>query len=695
MSIDLTNATTTIPSARFELVSTDGTQSVSLNTFSGTSTLSIVKDKLTTPNGIGLDATGIAYDNGTTTSSTTWDNITNRIASLSAIAPNGLNATVLAINDTISIQNADSSPTRVINTSAQDNSVGAHFGIEWVGDTLPFVMETLDSTPLEVKDTTFQLNNSSTPLLTTMTASTLTSGASSKSWADIIAGSGSVGTLNSVLTNGNTATGTHATITLTDPDVGGQANPILTLNNTNATGSVAMEVYKNKPTAVANGDVLFNQSVYGKDSALNKQEYTRISHTIRDGTGGVEDGSIEFGAFVNGSFNNFLQINGNENEVNCLKVLDMGGNSIRTNAGNLTIETTASSGTGTIALTPKTGAVVDIQGDATLTGTRQATFGGGTNITNIINRTGLLINNVNTQSIYQDANCNLVETDTPNDSLFTNTNFPQSQTIRRLAISSGNDIQKNQSTLVQTRLDYTDTPTGDTSSIRLENDLASLNNVIGANFTTGAGAVLETIIQTTPYGNHRLSMTNNNSGFSTILSTTQLQINDTTTNKSITIDNNSSGHNRIDLFKNDGSGISSTTGAVNTTSTQTLFLNHVDNANNKSISIENNRSIASAISFNNTIDGNGFDINSNKSLNLISTDTGGTTQLQSANGVQITGENTINLLTNTGSNTITFQTGALNFNGAGLQSNSSGGNSGEHLVITLNGTQYKIALQNP
>jgi len=519
-------------------------------------------------------------------------------------------------------------------------------------------------------------------------------------WAGIIAGGGGGSNLQGVLNAGNSATGANAKIALTDSGIGGSANPQLLLQNSNATagntnGVSTMEYYKSGRNVVAN-DIIASQRFNANNYLGTKTAFGRIDCVATSSSAPAgDDGALDFYTCVNGTSSLVFRMNGADNENNSFRPLDMTGNNIKSSSGNLTIETTASSGTGTIALTPKTGAVVDIQGNATLTGTREIAFGGGTNITNIINRTGLLINNVNTQSIFQDANCNLVETDTPNDSLFTNTNLTQSQTIRRLAISSGNDIQKNQSTLVQTRLDYTDTPTGDTSSIRLENDLASKNNIIGANFTTGAGAILETIIQTTPYGQHRLSMTNNNSGFSTILSTTQLQINDTTNNKSITIDNNSSGQSRIDLFENDGGGVSSTTGAVNTTSTQTLFLNHTDNANTKSISIENNRSVASAISFNNTIDGNGLDITSNKSLNLISTDTGGTAQLQSSNGVQITGDNTIALLTNTGSNTITFQTGALNFTGAGLQSNSSSGNSGEHLVITLNGTQYKIALQNP
>jgi hypothetical protein len=114
---------------------------------------------------------------------------------------------------------------------------------------------------------------------------------------------------------------------------GGATNPLTRLENTNATGSVAMEVYKNKPTAVVAGDVLFNQSVYGKDATNAKQEYTRITHTIRDGAAGGEDGSIEMACFTGGAVSTFLQINGIENEVNCLKNLDMGGNNIKLRLG--------------------------------------------------------------------------------------------------------------------------------------------------------------------------------------------------------------------------------------------------------------------------------------------------------------------------------------------------------------------------
>jgi len=497
----------------------------------------------------------------------------------------------------------------------------------------------------------------------------------------------------------------ESNITAQSNSVGYTTTPTIQVFNTNTTagnttGVPSVEYYKSGRNAVA-GDLISTHSFNAKNYVGTKTEFARIEAGVRSTGLNNDDGSIGFYcATQSGGVNvlgEFFRLNGADNENNSFRPLDMNGNALKTSTGSLSIETTASSGTGTIALTPKTGAVVDIQGDATLTGTRQTTFGGGTAITNIINRTGLLINNATTQSIYQDANCNLVETDTPNNSQYFNTNLPQSQTIKRLEISSGNDIQKNQSTLVQTRLDYTDTPTGDTSSIRLENDLASKNNIIGANFTTGAGAVLETIIQTTPYGQHRLSMTNNNTGFATTLSTTQLQINDTTNNKSITIDNNSSGQSRIDLFENDGGGISSTTGAVNTTSTQTLFLNHADNANTKSITIENNRSVASAISFNNTIDGNPFNITTNTDLNISSTKAGGSTQLSSLNGVEIVGDNSVvlNASNNTGGTVelkVNDSSGVLKLSGTALLTTTGGSTSSQHLAITINNTQYRIAL---
>ena len=44
---------------------------------------------------------------------------------------------------------------------------------------------------------------------------------------------------------------------------------------------------------------------------------------------------------------------------------------------------------------------------------------------------------------------------------------------------------------------------------------------------------------------------------------------------------------------------------------------------------------------------------------------------------------------------VQVKSNTLTFTGADLESATSGGNSGQHLVITLNGTQYKIKLENP
>ena len=201
----------------------------------------------------------------------------------------------------------------------------------------------------------------------TLSATSITDSASSVGTSGQVLTCGGGGTLTwgagggggaGTLALGNTATGTYANITLTDTDTGGQANPILTLVNTAATGSVAMEAYKNKPTAVVAGDVLFNQSVYGRDSTLTKQEYTRISHTIRDGTGGSEDGSIELSCFVAGSVANFIQINGVENEVNFNKNIDMVGNNITCSTGSMTITTASSAGLGNLSATAKAGIAI-------------------------------------------------------------------------------------------------------------------------------------------------------------------------------------------------------------------------------------------------------------------------------------------------------------------------------------------------
>lgn len=176
-------------------------------------TLSITKNHLTTPIGIAISSDGIAYDNGTTISNTTWTTLQDKIASVEAVAPNGGNASLLVVNKEVAVQNADTSPTRVIDTMAGDpTTVGEHFGISWVGDTKPFIMETLDATDLVVQDTILNVKQggggTNQIILNSSSASiTITDGTNT----NIITSVASAPVLSSVLSAGNNAGGQSIT----------------------------------------------------------------------------------------------------------------------------------------------------------------------------------------------------------------------------------------------------------------------------------------------------------------------------------------------------------------------------------------------------------------------------------------------------------------------------------------------------
>jgi hypothetical protein len=162
----------------------------------------------------------------------------------------------------------------------------------------------------------------------------------------------------------------------------GILTPTLTLTNTasSATG-VALRTYKNKGTPGSNADVLFQHSAFGKNSADVEKEFTRTTHTIRDATASLEDSSIEMGCFVNGVFTNILQLNGNENEINALKPLDMTGNNIRTTTGNLAINVSSSATAGAVLTlatknnVPGSGLGLSLTGDTLLSATAGGSSG--------------------------------------------------------------------------------------------------------------------------------------------------------------------------------------------------------------------------------------------------------------------------------------------------------------------------------
>lgn len=248
-------------------------------------TLTILKNQLTTPIGIALSSDGIAYDNGTSISNTTWTTLQDRIASVEAVAPNGGNATLLVINQEVSVQNADTTPTRVINTMAGDpTAVGEHFGIEWVGNTKPFIMESLDGTNLQIKNASLIVDDGTANQLTTIN-------------------DGQINIQGTGLNN----------------------NPLLSLNTGTGTGILYQEVYNQRTAQVGE---FSRMSFNAKNSNGTKIEYARIHTNASTITAGSQKGRIDLAVNINGTITDFLSLNGTANQVNCLRALDMNSNQI-------------------------------------------------------------------------------------------------------------------------------------------------------------------------------------------------------------------------------------------------------------------------------------------------------------------------------------------------------------------------------
>ena len=482
---------------------------------------------------------------------------------------------------------------------------------------------------------------------TTMGVSTLTSGASSASWADIIAGS-AVDTLNTVLTAGNTATGANATISLTNSGVGYTTNPTLLINNSNATagnttGVPSIELTKTGRNGAINdviGSVFFN----ALDGVGVERTFGKIESTITTNIAPSNyDGALDFYSLINGVNNLVFRLNGADNENNSFRPLDMNGQDIKSSSGNMGISTASSTGTGNMTITAK--AILTETGNSVAI-TSVGTAGDAITLTSAGNINLIPASGGGSSSILT------------NSKITTLTGFP-TNTGCSVDFQFGNPDNKFELDLKGLLFNqlYT-SPVDLYNAIDIKNDASVGDNYINQIQTdtiTGTGVQTQNICN---------------------LTTQKLIINDnrTTDIKSITLDNNpNSNENRMDLIQNSGGGVVAQSGIVNTAGTQMLFLTHTDNANNKACSLRQDTGGTGKLQYDNTIDSSAFVISSNN-----------TDLILSAPSVVPTPSN------------IEFQTeGKIIFTGASLQSNSSGGNSGEHLVISLNGTTYKIALQNP
>lgn len=145
---------------------------------------------------------------------------------------------------------------------------------------------------------------------------------------------------------------TTAPITLnTRGSLGGVAQPnIIQQFDTNTSGYFpATRVVRPSIVSTA-GETLHAYSVFAVDGTSTLREWTRIQTKTENVGAGNQDGTLSIFNAVNGVVLETFNFNGAQNENNSFRPLDMNGNNIRTATGNLTIDTSTSTGPGILTL---------------------------------------------------------------------------------------------------------------------------------------------------------------------------------------------------------------------------------------------------------------------------------------------------------------------------------------------------------
>ena len=389
---------------------------------------------------------------------------------------------------------------------------------------------------------------------------------------------------------------------------GGTANPSLLLANSNATlnADPTIELYKTGRNLVV-GELVGSISMYGLDAVAQKTEFARIQTKAENVASGNEDGTLSIFNSVNGAILETFNFNGGQNENNSFRPLDMNGNALRTTTGDLPINATASSGTGHIDITSKTGAVVNVANNININAS--ASTGAG-NIDITAKSTGVV--NINSNVVMDNS---------------------ESLMIRNTA----NTIYNSQTQSSIGLVDIT-TPLNSKQHI-LTNTLQQITNQQATTFVNESDADLTSIRENDNSSGadiNRLSLTNN----------AMVILNNTNPTAPEQLDMNATSIS----FTSSGSAVDS-------------------------LSIVNDSASGGKITWSNTTGSNGLEITSDRPLTFSTT----------ANAGAGNGDMIFNV-----SSTI----GDLAFNGANIQATTSTGSSGQYLQIRLNGTYYKIPLDN-
>jgi len=158
-----------------------------------------------------------------------------------------------------------------------------------------------------------------------------------------------VSSTGNFLVNSTNTNITSNAIKQTNNSVGGLTTPAIELTNTNtsatiSTGIPSIQTYKSGRNAQAGGDIIAQQSYFGKDGAGTKTEFARLQVKTENVAVGNQDGTMSVFCAVNGVNSEVFNFNGGQNEVNCFRPFDMNGNKITASTGSLTIDTTGAPG---------------------------------------------------------------------------------------------------------------------------------------------------------------------------------------------------------------------------------------------------------------------------------------------------------------------------------------------------------------
>ena len=123
----------------------------------------------------------------------------------------------------------------------------------------------------------------------------------------------------------------------------------------NTTGVPSISIYKSGRNVVQN-DIIYSQQFYAKNYLGTKTLFGKVESLITNSSAGAgDDGALDFYTCVNGTSSLVMRLNGADNENNSYRPVDLNGNALKTSSGSMTIDTSGSSGTGSLTLATKDG----------------------------------------------------------------------------------------------------------------------------------------------------------------------------------------------------------------------------------------------------------------------------------------------------------------------------------------------------